>query len=307
MDHYADTGRAVADVTIGEDRHGIWVAGKLRPGVSDADVATLRGSALSGDWRPIGGNLELAGILAVNNPGFLVDRHEALAASLITVGPCDCEMDGMVAASGNFSGAVVTAVPTAEDAERLAQPGFEDADDLHVTLAWMGPASELDATSREAVLDELTAITEGQMAFTGNAFAHAVFNPLGDEPASVLLVQSTEITQLRNTVAEFDRSEYPSFIPHLTIAYNADEDSIDWQSLIGEITFDRIEVAFAEEKHIFALGRIGETVSDGLDVQELSSLQERVQLLEVLIGESMQREVARSDADSRERVASRAT
>jgi hypothetical protein len=100
MRHYSDTGRAVADVTVGEDQHGIWVAGRLRPSASAADVAALRGSSLSGDWRWLGGRLRLVGLLAVNQPGFLVERQLAAsidfddAAGQLTFGPCDCDESG---------------------------------------------------------------------------------------------------------------------------------------------------------------------------------------------------------------------
>jgi hypothetical protein len=80
--HYEHTGYAVADVVAGEDEHGIWLAGGLRPSVSAEQVRELRGASLSGDWRSIGGNLELVAALAVNVPGFPVPRVQAgLAAS----------------------------------------------------------------------------------------------------------------------------------------------------------------------------------------------------------------------------------
>ena len=74
VEHYDNTGAAVADVACGEDAYGIWVAGALRSGVTDSQVEALRGSALSGDWRSIGGSLELVALLAVNVPGFPVPR-----------------------------------------------------------------------------------------------------------------------------------------------------------------------------------------------------------------------------------------
>ena len=73
-EHYEHTGAAVADVASGEDPHGIWVAGALRPGVTGEQVAALRAAKLSGDWRAYQGNLELVGALAVNVPGFPVPR-----------------------------------------------------------------------------------------------------------------------------------------------------------------------------------------------------------------------------------------
>ena len=71
-DHYDNTGTGVAVVAAGEDIHGIWVAGATTPEVSEAKVAELRRSPLSGDWRPTPKGLELVAALAVNTPGFPV-------------------------------------------------------------------------------------------------------------------------------------------------------------------------------------------------------------------------------------------
>ena len=78
--HYDNTGLAVADVAAGDDEYGIWVSGAIRPTATPEQIASLRGAALSGDWRRIGGNLEMVGALAVNVPGFPIPRT-SLAAS----------------------------------------------------------------------------------------------------------------------------------------------------------------------------------------------------------------------------------
>lgn len=83
--HYDNTATAVADVTAGEDAYGIWVAGALRPELSPAHIRGLMASDVSGDWRRIGGNLELVAVLAVNVPGFpkvRVREAQGLVASL---------------------------------------------------------------------------------------------------------------------------------------------------------------------------------------------------------------------------------
>lgn len=68
-EHYDNTGWAVAAVTAGEDKYGVWVSGVI----TDKDrIDELRMSPLSGDWRRHKGNLELVAALAVNNPGFPV-------------------------------------------------------------------------------------------------------------------------------------------------------------------------------------------------------------------------------------------
>lgn len=72
--HYENTGHAVADVTAGADAFGIWVAGALRPQITEREVRVLRASALSGDWRRIAGSLRLVAALVVNVPGFPIPR-----------------------------------------------------------------------------------------------------------------------------------------------------------------------------------------------------------------------------------------
>jgi 2'-5' RNA ligase/lambda repressor-like predicted transcriptional regulator len=80
--HYDNTGSAVADVAVGEDEHGIWYSGLMRPGVTEAQVRDLKASgALSGDWRDTGGaDLELVAALAVNVGGFPVPRLQIAAS-----------------------------------------------------------------------------------------------------------------------------------------------------------------------------------------------------------------------------------
>lgn len=80
-DHYDNTGAAVADVSVGNDAHGIWVAGAIRPGASADRIHELRAAGqVSGDWRRIGGALRLVGLLAVNVPGFPVPKLKTYLA-----------------------------------------------------------------------------------------------------------------------------------------------------------------------------------------------------------------------------------
>lgn len=78
--HYDDATFGVADVAAGEDEVGIWIAGALRPTATDDQVRALRALSLSGDWRSIGGHLELVAALAVNVPGFPIPRSLAASA-----------------------------------------------------------------------------------------------------------------------------------------------------------------------------------------------------------------------------------
>lgn len=72
--HYDDTNSGIADVAAGDDQYGVWVAGSLRPTVTPEQVRVIRASSPSGDWRPIGGNLEMVAVCHVNVPGFPTAR-----------------------------------------------------------------------------------------------------------------------------------------------------------------------------------------------------------------------------------------
>lgn len=109
--HYDNTGTAVADVRCGEDDHGIWFAGAIRPDLEATKVRALRAAQISGDWRKHSGRLEFCAGLAVNVPGYPVVRpRTALAAS--------GDPTGLVAAGVDLRVAPLSALDVA--AKRLA-------------------------------------------------------------------------------------------------------------------------------------------------------------------------------------------
>lgn len=73
-EHYDRTSNTGAYVRAGEDAYGIWVAGTLAPDADENAVRQMRAAPLSGDWRRIGGNLELVAALHVNTAGFPIPR-----------------------------------------------------------------------------------------------------------------------------------------------------------------------------------------------------------------------------------------
>ena len=84
-EHYDHTGFAAAYVNAGEDEHGIWFSGVVAPDATPAQVANLRAAGVSGDWRNIGGSLEMVGLLAVNTPGFPVPRASIVAGAQMSL------------------------------------------------------------------------------------------------------------------------------------------------------------------------------------------------------------------------------
>ena len=85
--HYDSTSSAVADVSVGEDEHGIWCAGWVRPGVGADTANALMASDISGDWREIGGKMEMIAALAVNVAGFPVAAvRDRVQVALVAAG-----------------------------------------------------------------------------------------------------------------------------------------------------------------------------------------------------------------------------
>ena len=63
------------------------MAGWLLPGASEEALDVFRSSPVSGDWRRVGGSLELIGVCSVNTPGFPVRRvHFAAGAQRALIG-----------------------------------------------------------------------------------------------------------------------------------------------------------------------------------------------------------------------------
>lgn len=71
--YYSDVKYQAGQIVLGEDEHGIWMAGALNPDLSDSDLRILRSSAVSGDWR----QGDLHGVCVVNIEGFPVPRAAA--------------------------------------------------------------------------------------------------------------------------------------------------------------------------------------------------------------------------------------
>lgn len=111
--HYDNTGSVAADVTVGEDDHGIWFAGALRHGLTEDNLRAVRASALSGDWRKIGGSLELMAALCCNVPGFPIVA--SLAPSLVAAGVKQEEQISLITAG------LRPRHPTIELARRISQ------------------------------------------------------------------------------------------------------------------------------------------------------------------------------------------
>lgn len=85
--HYDQTGKVAALVRVYEDAHGIAFSGILVRELDAEQRAQFATLPLSGDWRRVGGNLELIAAISVPVPGFPVARSSGQdPAALVAAG-----------------------------------------------------------------------------------------------------------------------------------------------------------------------------------------------------------------------------
>lgn len=189
--HYDHTGTAVADVAVGEDAFGIWVAGAIRPGVDEVTAARLRASALSGDWRRVGGGLELCALLAVNVPGFVVPRARVASGM----------PQALVAA-----GALRPGEPRPSGAVVLDYDVLADA--LAVRLEERRAAGELSARQAQLLdeLDDTAAVVAALLAEVDDTPDRAAAL-LAELDGQAMSDRGGELEELARLIADDDGSE----------------------------------------------------------------------------------------------------
>lgn len=166
-----------------------------------------------------------------------------------------------------FTSGMIALVPTTEDAARLAldEDNGEPADELHLTLYFLGDAVDYDPDTREALVTAIESMVERRSIgpAIGTAFGVNFWNPTSDDPAWVLAIgdspEGESIVDVRQSVTEawvdgvVDMSALPEqhkpWVPHVTIAYGTEPILEEMEARLGPITFDRIRVTFGDEYH----------------------------------------------------------
>jgi 2'-5' RNA ligase len=210
----------------------------------------LDGLALLGVTRPGVGTLKPIGDLA--DVRALFDSAPVAASSGEVRIAASIPASEMVhAAAEVHSGAMVALIPTVEDSRRLAVAGGEAADQLHVTLFYLGKADDLDARTRQQIINVVSEAVDGLPRVDGNAFALSVFNPQGDEPCIVLGLGGPDFDVAHDLVDEaLDRFEdlpeqHDPYVPHLTLRYTSDLSGLAaLADRTGPVVFDRVRIAF---------------------------------------------------------------
>ncbi len=132
LEHYDDASTAAAVVRVHEDAYGIGVYGAVTPDATAEQVAAMRRSPFSGDWRKERGRFRLNAAHAVNTGGFPITR--GLVASVTP---------GTVIVHGRV--------------ERCSECGALDAAPPALVASVMGSAELVMAQARDELRDSLLA------------------------------------------------------------------------------------------------------------------------------------------------------
>lgn len=175
----------------------------------------------------------------------------------------ETRVDALTAAGGH-TGAMIALVPSEADQQRLALDGIgaEVADELHLTLFFLGEGADWDEEQR----GDLIASVRAQVAQLGQnigarAFGSNHWNADGAEPAWVWSVgddrerggPTLESARYAATWALENMHSQPElplqhtpWAGHVTAAYSADHwPLLEMNARLGPITFDRVRIAFA--------------------------------------------------------------
>jgi 2'-5' RNA ligase len=139
MEHYDNSCSIAAKAAIGENEHGVWIAGALEPGVSAEQVSRMLGCRLSGDWAPHpekSGWREFVAALLVPVPGFPMGRS---APSTLRVA------DGALVAAAVPIRLEVTESEVVEPVSDAPMPDLQPAMDFVARTLGRDPASRMAA------------------------------------------------------------------------------------------------------------------------------------------------------------------
>ena len=180
--------------------------------------------------------------------------QQLLAAAPI---PDEVEPAAEVAAEAPArTGGMIALLPA--DPGALAVPSGDPAEELHLTLVYLGDdltgASEGWRTGvQTSVANVLAEFGQavGAGGVEGTIMGRAAFNERGDEPCAVYLVEAQGLTALRDKVyaALGDRAPaptYDAFIPHVTAGYGIDLGAL-YNAVGMPVQFDRVRIAIADQ------------------------------------------------------------
>ncbi|WP_326768665.1 phage minor head protein [Streptomyces sp. NBC_01591] len=198
------------------------------------------------------------------------------------------------AADGSHrQGAMIALMPTPKDAERLAVEGGEPAEELHLTLYFLGDnGQDWTEDQRNELIGNIQARAADMKPITARAFGAAHWNAGSDSPSWVWSIGDNQnpVISLNHphwhaTHAVGQARDLPDipaqhspWAPHVCAAYSDDPALLAaLEERLGPVTFDRLRIAFAGDYTDIPLGppeapmEPEETTADGMPTRAWST------------------------------------
>lgn len=151
---------------------------------------------------------------------------------------------GLTAAAPTPTSTMIALYPRKEEADALAHVPGEEPGILHVTLAYLGQATDDEV---EAVKGALGKVAASHSALSGHVGGIGVFDDNGNGHPAILLPDVPGLVELRQAVceaivsADADYSRDHGYSPHLTVAYNDDDVTFPSRGVLGQpLHFDEL-------------------------------------------------------------------
>lgn len=192
--------------------------------------------------------------------------------------------EGLIAAGAEpHTGGMIALVPA--DPAALAVDGGDPADELHLTLVYLGEdVTGWPPENRDALLNEMAELLGGNNEdslrevgpIEARIMGHAQFNPDGGpdgdrEPCAVYLIgDAPGVSNLHRIIRgivehkEGVPEQHDPLIAHITAGYNL---PLDVLSFTGPVVFDRLRVALGDQVTDYPLGGEPATQEPAADVQ----------------------------------------
>lgn len=184
-------------------------------------------------------------------PGPVLDRYFRQVDKIMSD-----ELVPVTAAADVHDGSMVALMPSEGWCQGACMPDGEPADQLHMTVAYLGDASAWSDAQRLQIMDAMQKCAASIAPFDASGFAVSVFNPTGDGPACVLGLSGAELASAVSAAqlglapfADMMPPQHMPHVPHVTLKY-ADADHFadymdEYVKRCGPVQFDRLRVAFA--------------------------------------------------------------
>jgi 8-oxo-dGTP pyrophosphatase MutT (NUDIX family)/2'-5' RNA ligase len=175
----------------------------------------------------------------------------------------------VTAAAEVQTGAMIALLPIVEDAALMQLSGSyaEPADQLHVTLLYLGDAADWSANEQQLLQDVVEEIVEKYTMIETSTFSVNVFNPGSSEfdTAVVLGVRGSDLLVALHKAISLDITDvfddqvpeqHVPWVPHITLAYTDNVAEVMPEAIdkLGTVTFDRVGVFFGGQVTEYPLG-----------------------------------------------------